>query len=200
MYRIHDGLLRREPGVELERLLLRIEQRYRKRFASGVGNRLPGLRAEDLADAWQDTMRDLVRAYVSGTFDPGRDPGPWLWTTYRRRAIDRMRSRRRYRALLVRAGERQGDGAHRNGDDESIRDLLRRVRIEARRLPARQGLVFRLFLDGYPETESRELLRREVSDACGKSVSRTAVIRALGEARAKVAATLREPWLELRSG
>jgi RNA polymerase sigma factor (sigma-70 family) len=186
-------LLRGEES-ELAEAFTQVEAHLRRRFARGARDRLPGLRPEDLADAWQDTLRDLLRAVRTGDFDHDRELAPWLWTIFIRRAFDRLRRNESYRGLLDRVRSRLDGTAA--GDilglveDEERTHLLKLVRQAVTRLPPRQQSVIQAFVDHFPATEDREALRRHVSLATGHEETRSSVTRALGEARRKIGTLL----------
>jgi RNA polymerase sigma factor (sigma-70 family) len=172
-----------------------VDAHLRRRFVKGARDRLPGLRPEDLADAWQDTLRDLLRAVRTGEFDADRELAPWLWTIFIRRAFDRLRRSERYQSVLEKIRERLGGTVV--GDifgyieEEERTHLLMLVRQAVARLPARQQAVIQAFVDHFPATEDKDALRRHVSQVTGHEESRTAVVRALGEARRKVGTLLK---------
>ncbi|MCI0658885.1 MAG: hypothetical protein L0170_17680, partial [Acidobacteria bacterium] len=85
---------------DLAEAFSQVDAHLRRRFVKGARDRLPGLRPEDLADAWQDTLRDLLRAVRVGAFDADRELAPWLWTIFIRRAFDSLRRKERYQGVL----------------------------------------------------------------------------------------------------
>ena len=91
---------------DLEAAFTLIDTHLRKRFVKGARERLPGLLPEDLADAWQETLKDLLESLRSWRFDANRELGPWLWTTFLRRAFDSVRRRESYESMMERAQDR----------------------------------------------------------------------------------------------
>jgi hypothetical protein len=47
--------------TDLETAFTQVDIHLRKRFVKGARDRLPGLQPEDLADAWQETLKDLLK-------------------------------------------------------------------------------------------------------------------------------------------
>lgn len=179
---------------DLAEAFSQVDAHLRRRFVKGARDRLPGLRPEDLADAWQDTLRDLLRAVRVGAFDADRELAPWLWTIFIRRAFDSLRRKERYQGVLDKVrtrlvGTAVGD-IFECMEDEERSHLLRMVREAVLRLPPRQQIVMNAFVEHFPATEDREALCRYVSAAVGHEESRTLVMRALGDARRKVGALL----------
>jgi DNA-directed RNA polymerase specialized sigma24 family protein len=182
-------------GEELEAAFAQVDAHLRSRFVKGARERLPGLAPEDLADAWQETLKELLQTVRTGRFDPDRELGPWLWTTFVRNAVDGVRRRERFEGMLVRARNRvdllmMGDILE-EIDEEERKALLAEVRGAAGSLPARQRMVLRIFIDRYPATTDGGILREEVSRVTGREETPTSVRRALQEACRKVGAAVR---------
>lgn len=173
----------------------RIEKTLRGKFMQGARERMPWLGAEDLADIWQDTLRDLLSAVRSRRVDLGRALRPWLWTVFQRRALDHVGLERRQRLMWERAKERLrgtsvGALVESLSEEERSR-LMERIRRAVDGLPERQKSVIRTFIERYPLLKTREDLRRAVSERTGKEETGASVRRALEEARRKVADVLR---------
>ena len=181
-----------EPG--LAEAFVRIDAQLRTWFARGARDRLPGLQPEDLADAWQESMKDLLIAVRARRIDLERELAPWLWKIFLRRAVDSVRRGGRYQIVLERARAqlRRGllGGFLTLMDGEEQKGLLLRARQAVSTLPFRQRTVIQVFVDHFPATEDLEELRRRVSEATGQEESRFAVKRALQEARRKIADAL----------
>jgi RNA polymerase sigma factor (sigma-70 family) len=180
--------------ADLAEAFARIDAFFRNRFVLGARKRLPRLPPEDLADAWQETLRDLLQSLRAGRFDPDRKLGPWLWTVFIRRAFDGLRRKNRHGAMLEQArrqlqGTETGAFLERLDEEERIH-LLGLVRQAVGTLPARQRTVIQLFVEHFPATEDLELLRQRVSEATGVEETRAGVKRALEEARRKIAGLL----------
>ena len=172
-----------------------VDAHLRKRFAKGARNRLPGIRPEDLADAWQETLRDLLKAVRTGGFDPDRELCPWLWTIFIRRVFDSIRRKDSYEGMLNRVKEQLsqtmvGGRIGALGEDERTH-LLDHVRQAVGTLPVRQRTVIQTFVDYFPATQDLDALRRLVSELTGLHETRAAVVRALQEARRKIAGLLK---------
>src|SRR5262249_18499012 len=124
-------LLTSGPVADLEEAFIQIDAHYRLRFGKAARDRISGLGSEDLADAWQETLRDLLRCVRRGHYKPDCEIGPWLWRIFVRRAIDQLRRKERYtkiveglRARLV--GTTVGDQVQ-HIDLEHLQHLLERI-------------------------------------------------------------------------
>ena len=180
--------------AEIAEAFTLIDTHLRKRFAKGARDRLPGLRPEDLADAWQETLRDLLKAVRARSFDPDRELCPWLWTIFIRRAFDGIRRRGSYEGMLKRVREHLSESTvggmvESLGEEERGR-LLDRIRRAVGTLPDRQRNVIQVFVDHFPMTRDMDALRKMVSESTGLCESRAAISRAFHEARRKIAALL----------
>jgi len=181
---------------DLAEAFSQIDAHLRKRFAKGARDRIQGLSPQDLADAWQDALRDLLKTVRIGQYDPDRELAPWIWLIFIRRAFDYARRNQRYERLLEGLRERLvgtevGDSLKRI-DEEERRELLERVRRSVGTLPDRQRSVVRTFVNHFPASEDKEALRQHVSEEAGVPVSRAVVARALQEARRKASDAMRE--------
>jgi RNA polymerase sigma factor (sigma-70 family) len=179
---------------DLAEAFTQVDAHLRKRFVKGARERLPGLRPEDLADAWQDTLRDLLKAVRAGSFSADRELAPWLWTIFIRRAFDNLRRKERYQGMLERIrarldGTTVGD-VFGTMEEEERSHVLMLIRQAVARLPARQQTVIQAFVDHFPASENKEALRERVSEITGREETRATVMRALGEARRKVGTLL----------
>jgi DNA-directed RNA polymerase specialized sigma24 family protein len=174
--------------ADLEAAFTEINSHLRNWFIHKVRLRLPGLLSpEDLADAWQETLRELFKAVRTGRFDPHRELYPWLW-------IDNARRNASYANLMQRV---QGEMSPIDEsfpavvDEEEERSLLiERMNQVIRDLPVRQQTVLRVFLDQFPTTLDKETLRERVSEASGREESPAAIRRAFQEARRKIGVAL----------
>jgi DNA-directed RNA polymerase specialized sigma24 family protein len=157
-----------------------------------IGTRLPTLAVTgSKTRPGNDTVRD------QGTFCKivGGVLMPLLCKIAYARATDHTRRRTTRDDALVAVGQMlQGtqagqrwqrlDPAERNEAMALIRDAIAT-------LPGKQREVFQVFIDGYPKTRSREVLREQVSEATGREETLVSVKRALQEGRAKVGEFLR---------
>lgn len=172
---------------DLELAFTQVDVQLRRRFVRGARARLPGLPAEDLADAWQETLKTLLQAVRSGSFQATRELIPWLWTIFLRKALDGLRQRKRLANLASRARGRaegiEAGNAQAGLDDEERRARLARVQEAVDTLPPRQRTVLRVFLDQYPATRNPRVLQAQVSAASGREETASSVRRALEEAR-----------------
>ena len=189
---VRELLLGEEAGQA--EAFAQLDAHLRKRFVQGARGRLPGMPPEDLADAWQETLKDLLHAVRTRTLDPVRELCPWLWKVFIRRVFDGLRSRKRYEGLLQRVRGRlagtAGDVLGRM-DEEDRAQLLQSIRRAVGGLPPRQRTVIEVFVDHYPETQDLEALRDRVSKVTGRQETHAAVSRALQEARRKVGDVLK---------
>jgi DNA-directed RNA polymerase specialized sigma24 family protein len=185
---VRDLLLGGEADLETDFAL--VDTHLRKRFVKGARDRLPGLRPEDLADAWQETLKDLLKAVKSGRFDPDRELVPWLWTSYIRQAFDSVRGRESYESMVQRVRMHHPGAAvpdifaEHAGEERQL--LMARVRQAMGTLPLRQRTVLQVFVDHFPVSQDKEVLRDRVSRVTGHQETPTAVRRALEEARRKL--------------
>lgn len=124
---------------DLELAFTQVDAQLRRRFVRGARARLPGVPAEDLADAWQETLKTLLQAVRSGSFQATRELIPWLWTIFLRKALDGLRQRKRLVTLASRARGRamgiEAGNAHAGLDDEDRRARLARVQEAVDTLP-----------------------------------------------------------------
>lgn len=173
-----------------------VDTHLRKRFVKGLRGRVRLLLGpEDLADAWQETLKDLLKAVRARDIDPGRELCPRLWTIFIRRTFDCLRRRDLDQGLRTGIKERirgttAGDVLDRMHEEERVQ-LFAEVRQVVSTLPARQRTVIETFVAHYPATEDMETLRRHVSEATGCEETRASVKRALQEARRKVSILLK---------
>jgi hypothetical protein len=174
----------------------RIEAHLRGRFVKGARDRLRGrIGSEDLADAWQESVRDLLKAVRARDIDPERELGPRLWGLFIHRVFDGLRRRSRFEGVLEQvkgrlSGTTTGEILERM-DDEERRHLLCHVRQAVGDLPCRQRTVIDTFVEHFPATEDMDVLQRHVSQVIGVDVTKAAVKRALQEARRKVGLALK---------
>jgi DNA-directed RNA polymerase specialized sigma24 family protein len=182
---------------DLEAAFTLIDAHLRKRFVKGARERLPGLLPEDLADAWQETLKDLLESLRSWRFDADRELGPWLWTTFLRRAFDSVRRRESYASMMERAQNRLKLKAEEVVDlldqmgEEDRACILDCVRQAVRDLPARQRTVLKAFVEHFPRSQDLDSLRVQVSQLTGRQETSHAVRRALQEAKRRVSDVLR---------
>jgi len=157
--------------ADIAEAFAQVDTHLRKRFVNGARDRLPGLRPEDLADAWQEMLRDLLKAVRERHFDPDLELRPWLWTIFIRRAFDCVRRMERSKGLVE--GVRGRFNSTTAGDilefmdDEERKRLLASVRQAVSTLPIRQRTVIQVFLDQFPATEDVDVLREHVSKVTG---------------------------------
>jgi RNA polymerase sigma factor (sigma-70 family) len=188
--------LRRDPaeGLALLHAAFGVDvARYLKRLTWGL------LAAEDLQDAYQETLAALWRHILQPGFDP-EQPLRLTFTLARRKAIDLLR-RRGHRArtnaeevlsLLVQASSLSWRG-RRLGRAEAaeLRELLLEV---VQNLPVRQRLVARVFIDHCDGWEPRDVyapLTRAVAAVTGQEENEEAIKSCWRTARGRIATELR---------
>jgi RNA polymerase sigma factor (sigma-70 family) len=171
-----------------------LHQHLEVRLCAWIGESFPGLLPEDLADVWSDALLGVLQAVRQQRFQGDRSLFPWLCRIARARAIDQLRRQRSRTERLtwrihlplipIRASQRlpRGVVAH---------ELSILIQQAVERLPARQRLVLRLFLEHYPATRQVRVLCQEVSQATGVQPSPSSIRRALQEGRRKVQIFLR---------
>jgi DNA-directed RNA polymerase specialized sigma24 family protein len=170
------------------------------------------LGAEDLKDAYQETLKGVLEKVRTPGFEPGR-PLRLVYAIARRKGCDCLR-RRGHRvatsddATLNRITAAPGGsdlgfaGRQRMGPAEAkeFRELLLQI-IAA--LPARQRLVARVFVDHFEEFRQRETyqpLARAVSAITGEPENVTAVKSAWRAARATIVGALAQRGYPLTEG
>lgn len=172
-----------------------LEKTLRGDFMRGVRRRLPGLGAEDVADAWQETLKDLLEALRGGRLDLLRDLRPWMWTVFQRNSFEQVGRVQRQRRAWERVNERlRGTSVGALVDALSPEErsrLLAGIRGVVEGMPPRQKLVIQTFLEEYPLTENHEALRRRVSERTGREETFSSVKRAFEEARFKITSLLK---------
>jgi DNA-directed RNA polymerase specialized sigma24 family protein len=188
------GLLAGTDEQIAEALAL-IDRHLRRRLCGWLRRRFPGLPADDLANAWAETLVGAWQAARARRFDPGRPLLPWLCHIANARAVDHTRrAASRAEALAAVGAALRASQAGRRwqllgaGEREEVLGLIRAA-IED--LPGQQRRVLEVFVAHYPETRSRAAMLREVSRVTGRAETLAAVKRALQEGRRKVRAFLR---------
>lgn len=182
--------------ADLAEAFTQVDTHLRKRFVKGLRGRVRLLLGpEDLADAWQETLRDLLKAVRARDIDPERELCPRLWTIFLRRAFDCLRRKDRYEGVLERVKERlSGTTAGEilaRMDEEERTHLLKKVHQAVGTLPVRQRTVIETFVDHFPATEDMDALRQRVSEATGYEETQGSVKRALQEVRRKLGTLLK---------
>jgi DNA-directed RNA polymerase specialized sigma24 family protein len=196
-----EGRVRRllaGTGADIDEALGLIEAHLRDRLCNWLRGLFPGLTAEDLADAWQETLVGVLRAARARRFDPARPLAPWLGQIAYARTADVLRRATAYGRAVAAAGDRARRQAAcrdrcgaRDPEDVLLRELAALLdEAGAVLLSDWQRLVFRVFREHHPDSLRAEVLWREVSRvAPGRTPG--AVRRAMQEVRAKFRPFLR---------
>ncbi len=181
---------------EIDRGLVLIHQHLQNRIVGWLRGRFPGMVPDDLADAWGETLVDALGLARERRFDGDRPLMPLLCKIAYARATDHTRRRTTRDDALAAVGEMlRGTQAGRRWqqtlDPAERNEVMALIRDAIATLPGKQREVFQAFIDGYPETRSREVLREKVSEATGREETLVSVKRALQEGRVKVGEFLR---------
>jgi DNA-directed RNA polymerase specialized sigma24 family protein len=166
-----------------------VDRHFRMTMSGWVRSQFPGLSSADLADIWQETLSGLFKRVRQQQFDADQPLLPLLRAIARNQAISRTRRLKTDDQLLAAIAESlrvTEIGDRWSQLDELVRrETLECIRRHIRELPYKQRLVIQSFIGGFPETESMELLRQNVSKITGKEETLASVKRALQEARRK---------------
>lgn len=180
---------------EIDQGLVLIHQHLQNRIVGWLRREFPGMAPDDLADAWGETLVGILRRARERQFDGDRPLMPLLCKIAYARATDHTRRRTTRDDALAAVGEMlRGTQAGRQWqrlDPAERNEVMALIRGAIATLPGKQREVFQAFIDGYPETRSREVLREKVSEATGREETLVSVKRALQEGRAKVGEFLR---------
>ena len=170
--------------------LQQIDTTLRTRFCAGVRGFYPGLRSEDLADAWQQTLIALYQAAKKGEVDLDRPLLPWIWKVLRNKATDHTRRRTAFQGAIERVthllGNSQRAEAWNRKSPEEKADISARIRGAIGSMPPRQRAIIQVYLDNIDRIDSLEDLKEMVSAETGQVETLVAVKRARQEALKKV--------------
>lgn len=168
----------------------RIHRGLREGISGWLRQHFPGLRAEDLADLWGQTLTNVWQVVRDGKFDADRPLFPWLCHIANARAVDWVRRKKAQDRLVESVASALARSQ--TGTDWSVLGVLQRreimalIRQAVAELPTKQRVVMEVFVDNYPESADMETLQRLVSERTGQPETLASVKRALQEARAKV--------------
>lgn len=180
---------------EIDRGLVLIDQYLRGRLYGWLRKNFPGMSPEDLADAYGETLLDVLKAARGRRFDGDRPLMPWLCQIAYARAVDRTRRSTSRDAMLAAFGERlrntQTGQRWKTLSPAERNEVMALIRDAIATLPGKQRQVFQVFIDQYPETSSMKVLRMRVSELTGQEQTLVQVKRAFQEGRAKVREFLR---------
>ena len=153
-----------------------------------------GITADERMDAWQETFRHLACAALARTLKVEGKLSSWLCTVAKCRFLDHLRARKRRPLSMEDLGAplrdtRTGEAWARLAESERS-TVERLVAEQIRDLPPQQQLVLSVYVNGLPETDDHEELRRQINTRAGTEVTMAAVKRALQEGREKMRAAL----------
>lgn len=175
---------------EIGEALKKIQGAWEKPICAWIRKKNPGIFPEDLADIWQETLLGILKAVTNERFNPEGSLKAWVTTIARNRTYDRYRRKHREEKALNAIGaalKMTETGAKwREINSKDRAETLSLLRAEISKLPYKQRVVIRVFVEGYPETDSMEILRLEVSKITKEEETRASVTRALQEARKKM--------------
>lgn len=171
--------------AELQRGFELIDTLWRKPIGTRLRHWFPGLPADDLPEIWQDTLMGLLKAVQDETFDVDRPLEPYLWTIAKARATDRLRRAKPREAAIAAIAAGLRDSVLASITPAERGELREFLRLAVASLPHKQRVVLQVWIDGYPDTDDMQVLRREVSVVTGQEETLAAVKRALQEARKK---------------
>jgi len=172
-------------------------------FAILRGNYSPAeLPPGDFPDLWQDTIRDLTRLVWQGGVRKEGSLFSLVCTITRRRAERHVKWRASHQTVnLVDDLEVSCDRrpwADLNGSERN--EVFELMRAAIPTLPPKAGIVIRVFIEHFPETESMERLRELVSKVTCKEETLAAVKRGLQDGREALREVLRRKGYEFRTG
>lgn len=143
-----------------------IDQNYRYEIGGKLRRKFRGLSSEDLVDVWQDSLVDLYRMTCHGTFRREGELAGLLWTLAIRRGQDRIRRNATWHhpidLLMKNLREPQLRERWQSLDALQRREVVELICEAIERLPPRQNLVWRVYVEHYPGSESLEYLTEEV--------------------------------------
>lgn len=175
---------------EINEGLSLIDREFGRALCGWIRHRFPGIPSADLGELWVDTLLGVFKMIKAGRFDADRPLVPLLVEIIWKRAADRVRrvqsSDRQLQAIADRLRETATGAAWNECAPSDRRKILEGIRNAIRPLPPKQKLVMEVWVDHYPDSESMEFLRCEVSKVTGVEETLAAVKRALQEARGKV--------------
>jgi DNA-directed RNA polymerase specialized sigma24 family protein len=174
-------------AAEVAEAFQRIDDGWRNPICANLRQRFLGLTSEDIKDAWQDTMVQLLKVVRDGPFDAEQPLWPFVWKIANARATDRLRhlTRTSRDDVLQAIGESlRGSSLATLSQTErrEFRELYPRLLLT---LPSKQRVVLQAWVNGFPETNDMQRLRHQVGVAIGEEQTLASVKRALQEARRK---------------
>ncbi len=175
---------------EIQEALGHIETCLRSRFCSAIRGQFPGLKPEDLADAWQEMLQAVDTAAKERRLDLERPVLPWVWKVIWNKAAGKLRGKVNqdkkiaHAAYLLEKSSR-GEAWTRKSDEEKA-NTLEKVREAIRQLPLKQRTVIQIYVNHLDWIKTMEDLRGLVSSETGCEETLAAVKGALREARRKV--------------
>ncbi len=189
-----EEAFREDPEVALELL----DEEFRGRIARFIKSKVLGINAADLADLYQSTLLDFVRAVRRPGFDPSR-PLRLVFHIAKSRAIDFLRRKRPYdfdadpeAILQLVAADLKGTDLGRRWkylDPVVWREFRRALHDEILALPERQrqiAVAFVALFEKLQEAPDYRLLARAVSRESGNDENVVTVKSGWHEARRRL--------------
>jgi DNA-directed RNA polymerase specialized sigma24 family protein len=185
------ALLDGGTSPEIQEALEHINTCLRRRFCFAIRGQFPGIKPEDIADAWQETLQAVDTAAKERRLDLERPLLPWLWKVLWNKAAGKLRGKVNHEKRLAQAAylleqSSRGEAWTRKSNEEKA-EILEKVREAIRQLPQKQRTVIQLYVDHFDQIKNNmEDLRMIVSSETGCEETIAAVKGALREARRKV--------------
>jgi len=185
------ALLDGGTSPEIQEALEHINACLCRRLCFKIRDDFPGLKPDDLADAWQETLQAVDTAAKERRLDLERPLLPWLWKVLWNKAASKLRGKVNQEKRLAHAAyllEKSSRGeAWTKKSNEEKAEILEKVRVAIRQLPQKQRTVIQLYVDHFDQIKNNmEDLRVIVSSETGCEETLAAVKGALREARRKV--------------
>jgi DNA-directed RNA polymerase specialized sigma24 family protein len=176
--------------AEITEGLQHIHDSLRDRLCGRARNFFPGFRPQELADAWHDTLTDVLRAAKNGGIDLNRPLEPLVWTILKNKVADHFRRSGKladaigYATRVLQNSARAAAWARKSADEQEM--TFARVRAAIAGLPLRQRVIIQVYINNFERIETLEDLRDLVSAETGQPETVVAVKRARQEALKKV--------------
>jgi RNA polymerase sigma factor (sigma-70 family) len=152
--------------TELAAGLSEVDTIYRYKVGGLLRKRLSVLASEDLPEIWQDTLVSLFLLAKRRKLNLDKDLGGLIWTLARRRAYDQMRRNASWQlpidSMMQHLFESPQSGNSPPGRTLDLSEIIDLVCQTIDRLPPRQRLVWRVYVDHYPDSQKLGYLTEQV--------------------------------------